>query len=60
MWLFARLCPEILTACERLYFAEMERINRDLKVGMDVQIASFRRRWDVMQVGIITRAAIPS
>ena len=45
--------------CERLYFAEMERINRELKLDRDVRAASFRRRWDATQVRIITPAAIP-
>jgi ribosomal protein S18 acetylase RimI-like enzyme len=40
--------------CERLYFAEMERINRELKLDRAVQVASFRRQWDVAQVRIIT------
>jgi GNAT superfamily N-acetyltransferase len=40
--------------CHRLYFAEMERINRELKLDRDVQAASFRRQWDVSQVRIIT------
>jgi hypothetical protein len=40
--------------CERLYFAEMERINRELKLDRDVQVASFCRQWAVMQVRIIT------
>ncbi len=34
--------------CEWLYFAEMERINRELKFDRNVQVASFRRQWDVM------------
>jgi ribosomal protein S18 acetylase RimI-like enzyme len=40
--------------CERLYFAEMERINRELKLDRAVQVASFRRQWEVAQVRIIT------
>jgi GNAT superfamily N-acetyltransferase len=40
--------------CHRLYFAEMERINRELKLDRDAQAASFRRQWDVSQVRIIT------
>jgi hypothetical protein len=40
--------------CERLYFAEMERINRELKLDRDAQVASFRRQWEVTQVRIIT------
>jgi GNAT superfamily N-acetyltransferase len=40
--------------CERLYFAEMERINRELKLDRDLQRASFRRQWQVTEVRIIT------
>jgi GNAT superfamily N-acetyltransferase len=40
--------------CFRLYFAEMEYVNRELKLDPDVQAASFRRQWDVTQVRIIT------
>jgi len=39
--------------CERLYFAEMERIHRELKLDRDLQVASFRRQWQVTQVRII-------
>ena len=39
--------------CERLYFAEMERINRELKLDRDLQVASFRRQWEPAQVRII-------
>lgn len=38
--------------CERLYFAEMERINRELKLDGNVQVTSFRRQWESMQVRI--------
>jgi ribosomal protein S18 acetylase RimI-like enzyme len=41
--------------CRRLYFAEMERIIRELKLDPDVQAASLRRQWDAAQVRIITR-----
>jgi ribosomal protein S18 acetylase RimI-like enzyme len=51
---FRPALPEDFDYCERLYFAEMERINRELKLDRDVQVASFRRQWDVMQVRIIT------
>jgi hypothetical protein len=51
--------PQDFDYCERLYFAEMERINRELKLDRDVRAASFRRRWDATQVRIITPAAIP-
>ena len=40
--------------CERLYFAEMERINRELNLDRNVQVASFRHLWEFMQVRIIT------
>jgi hypothetical protein len=46
--------PQDFDYCERLYFAEMERINRELKLDRAVQVASFRRQWEVMQVRIIT------
>jgi GNAT superfamily N-acetyltransferase len=46
--------PEDFDYCERLYFAEMERINRELKLDRDLQVASFRRQWEVTQVRIIT------
>jgi GNAT superfamily N-acetyltransferase len=40
--------------CERLYFAEMERISRELKLDRDAQAASFRRQWQLNEVRIIT------
>ena len=46
--------PEDFDYCERLYFAEMERINRELKLDRDAQVASFRRQWQVTEVRIIT------
>ena len=46
--------PQDFDYCERLYFAEMERINRELKLDRDVQLASFRRQWQMAQVRIIT------
>src|SRR5580692_318247 len=46
--------PDDFDYCERLYFAEMERINHELKLDREVQRASFRRQWDVSQVRIIT------
>jgi GNAT superfamily N-acetyltransferase len=51
---FRPALPEDFDYCERLYFAEMERINRELKLDRDVQVASFRRQWDVTQVRIVT------
>ena len=59
MWLFARPGPKDFDYCERLYFAEMEHINRELKLDRDLRVASFRRRWDVTPVRIITPAATP-
>jgi GNAT superfamily N-acetyltransferase len=51
---FRPALPQDFDYCERLYFAEMERINRELKLDRDVQVASFRRRWEAAQVRIIT------
>ncbi len=51
---FRPALPQDFDYCERLYFAEMERINRELKLDRDVQVASFRRQWEVTQVRIIT------
>jgi GNAT superfamily N-acetyltransferase len=50
---FRPALPEDFDYCERLYFAEMERINRELKLDRDLQVASFRRQWQVTQVRII-------
>jgi ribosomal protein S18 acetylase RimI-like enzyme len=51
---FRPALPQDFEYCERLYFAEMERIHRELKLDRDLQVASFRRQWDVTQVRIIT------
>ncbi len=51
---FRPALPRDFDYCERLYFAEMERINRELKLDRAVQVASFRRQWEVAQVRIIT------
>lgn len=51
---FRRAAPEDFGYCFRLYFAEMEYVNRELKLDPDVQAASFRRQWNVTQVRIIT------
>jgi GNAT superfamily N-acetyltransferase len=40
--------------CERLYFAEMQRIIRELKLDRDLQRASFGRQWQVDEVRIVT------
>jgi hypothetical protein len=41
---FRPALPQDFDYCERLYFAEMERINRELKLYRDVQVASFLRQ----------------
>jgi ribosomal protein S18 acetylase RimI-like enzyme len=41
--------------CQRLYFAEMQHIHRELKLDKEQQVASFRRQWQLTQVRIITR-----
>ena len=46
--------PDDFDYCERLYFAEMERIVRELKLDRDLQRASFRRQWLVDEVRVIT------
>jgi len=46
--------PQDFAYCERLYFAEMEGVIRDLKLDRNLQAASFRRQWEVTQVRIIT------
>jgi GNAT superfamily N-acetyltransferase len=51
---FRPALPKDFDYCERLYFAEMGRINRELKLDRELQAASFRRQWEVMQVRIIT------
>lgn len=51
---FRPAVPEDFGYCFRLYFAEMEYVNRELKLDPDVQAESFRHRWDVAQVRIIT------
>jgi ribosomal protein S18 acetylase RimI-like enzyme len=40
--------------CARLYFEGMEKIIKELNLDMSAQIASFRQRWDVMQIRIVT------
>ena len=39
--------------CERLYFANMERINRELNLDRNAQLISFRRQWSSGEVRII-------
>jgi GNAT superfamily N-acetyltransferase len=41
------------TYCERLYFANMDRINRELKLDHRTQVASFGRLWNAAEVRII-------
>lgn len=43
-----------LEYCERLYLAETETINRELKLDRESLAASLRRQWDCAQVQIIT------
>ena len=40
--------------CERLYFAEMNRIIEELNLDMALQVASFRQQWELAEVRIIT------
>jgi ribosomal protein S18 acetylase RimI-like enzyme len=39
--------------CARLYFAEMEKTIRELKLDMTAHAAGFRRQWQVSEVRII-------
>jgi ribosomal protein S18 acetylase RimI-like enzyme len=47
--------PEDFDYCAALYFAEMQRTIADLKLDWAAHVASFRPRWEVAQVRIITR-----
>ena len=40
--------------CANLYFAEMEKIIRELNLDWAAQMASFRQQWEATQVQIIT------
>jgi hypothetical protein len=40
--------------CAKLYFADMKRIIRELKLDVDKQVSNFRTRWELTQVRIIT------
>jgi ribosomal protein S18 acetylase RimI-like enzyme len=40
--------------CASLYFAEMERIIRELNLDRAAHMANFRQRWDFTQVRMIT------
>lgn len=51
---FRPALPEDFDYCERLYFANMERVIRELKLDRDIHRAGFRRQWQVMEVRIIT------
>jgi ribosomal protein S18 acetylase RimI-like enzyme len=51
---FRPALPADFAYCERLYFANMERINRELKLDHAAQIASFRRQWSASETRIIT------
>jgi len=46
--------PEDFRYCARLYFEGMDNIIKGLNLNMDFQVATFRQRWDVGQVRIIT------
>ncbi len=46
--------PEDFDYCARLYFEGMGNTIKELNLDVDGQIAGFRQRWDVTQVGIIT------
>ena len=51
---FRPATPADFDYCARLYFANMEKINRELKLDMAAQVISFQKQWDVTQVRIIT------
>jgi len=51
---FRPACPEDFDYCARLYFEGMERIIKEVNLNIDAQVAGLRKRWDVMQVRIIT------
>jgi ribosomal protein S18 acetylase RimI-like enzyme len=46
--------PEDFDYCARLYFEGMDRVIKELNLNMDTQVDSFRQRWNVGQVRIIT------
>ena len=46
--------PEDFDYCAHLYFANMEKINRELRLDTMAQIASFRKQWELREVRIIT------
>jgi GNAT superfamily N-acetyltransferase len=46
--------PEDFDYCAKLYFAGMERTIGQLGLDMAAQATSFRQRWDLTQVRIIT------
>jgi GNAT superfamily N-acetyltransferase len=50
---FRPAAPADFAYCERLYFANMERLIRELKLDHTAQIASFRRQWNASEVRII-------
>jgi len=51
---FRTPCPQDFDYCEKLYFAGMEHIIRQLKLDLGAQISSFRAQWESAQVQIIT------
>jgi GNAT superfamily N-acetyltransferase len=50
---FRPALPADFAYCERLYFANMEHMNRELKLDHSTQIASFRRQWNASEARII-------
>ena len=51
---FRPALPQDFDYCAQMYFAEMEKIIRELNLSMDAQVRSFREQWDWAQVRIIT------
>jgi GNAT superfamily N-acetyltransferase len=52
---FRPATPQDFDYCASLYFAGMEAIIRQLDLDMAAHTASFRARWDVAEVRILTR-----
>jgi GNAT superfamily N-acetyltransferase len=51
---FRPASPQDFGYCEKLYFAGMEQIIRQLNLDMDVQVRSFQKQWESAQVQLIT------
>jgi ribosomal protein S18 acetylase RimI-like enzyme len=49
--------PEDIEYCARLYFEGMEKAIRELKIDIDAHMAGFAKRWDVVQVRLVTHEA---